>query len=74
MDDLRDELQTKFSEETTYQHNEIKRGNDRMQMLEDLLSQERSDRIESLDTQLLPINNQIEVAFKDLESERNARV
>ena len=50
MDDLRDELQTKFTEEETYQHNEIKRGNDRMHMLEELLAKERDDRIESLDS------------------------
>ena len=31
-----------------------------MQMLEDLLGKEKSDRIESLDTQLEPINKQID--------------
>ena len=37
MQDLRDELNKKFDEETDYQHSEIKRGNDRMQSLEDML-------------------------------------
>ena len=48
--DLRAELTEKFDTEEAHQHAEIKRGNDRMQFLEDLLSKERTDRIESLDT------------------------
>ena len=67
-------LTTKFNDEENYQHSEIKRGNDRMQALEDLLQKERDDRIESLDSQLNPINSGIEQAFKNLEAERNARV
>jgi len=39
-----------FGDETDYQNSEIKRGNDRMQALEDALAKERSDRIESLDS------------------------
>ena len=50
MADLHSELTVKFDDETDYQHSEIKRGNDRMQMLEELLNKERDDRIESLDT------------------------
>jgi hypothetical protein len=50
MDDLKDELTTKFNDEENYQHSEIKRGNDRMQALEDLLQKERDDRVESLDS------------------------
>ena len=45
-----------------------------MQHLEDYLAKERSDRIESLDSQLTPINEGIDKAFQDLEAERNARV
>ena len=74
MKDLNDELTVKFNDETEYQHSEIKRGNDRMQFLEDLLAKEKEDRIESLDTQLAPINEQIDKAFIDLEDERNSRV
>ena len=60
MADLHSELTLKFDDETSYQHSEIKRGNDRMQMLEELLNKERDDRIESLDTQLKPINEDID--------------
>ena len=74
MKDLNDELTVKFNDETDYQHSEIKRGNDRMQFLEELLAKEKEDRIESLDTQLAPINEQIDKAFIDLEDERNSRV
>ena len=45
-----------------------------MQALEDALAKEKSDRIESLDSQLAPINHGIETGFQDLEAERNARV
>ena len=48
--DLRAELTEKFDTEEAHQHSEIKRGNDRMQFLEDMLAKERTDRIESLDT------------------------
>ena len=63
MQDLHDELNVKFSEETDYQHSEIKRGNDRMQALEEMLAKEKADRIESLDTQLEPINASIDKAY-----------
>ena len=74
MQDLHDELTVKFDDETNYQHSEIKAGNDRMQALEELLNKEKEDRIESLDTQLEPINQAIDKAYQDLETERNARV
>mmetsp|Transcript_3411 Transcript_3411/g.5761 ORF Transcript_3411/g.5761 Transcript_3411/m.5761 type:complete len:108 (+) Transcript_3411:264-587(+) len=74
MIDLREELTLKFDTETDYQHSEIKRGNDRMQFLEELLQKEKDDRIESLNSQLEPINEQIDQAFNDLEDERNGRV
>ena len=45
-----------------------------MQELEEALALEKSDRIESLDTQLKPINEAIDQAFKDLDDERNSRV
>lgn len=50
MQDLREELTKTFDDETDYQNSEIKRGNDRMQHLEDYLQKERTDRIESLDS------------------------
>ena len=56
MVDLHEELQTQYDEETAYQTEEIARANERMTALEELLSKERADRIESLDTQLEPIN------------------
>ena len=45
-----------------------------MQALEEALNLEKTDRIESLDTQLKPINDRIDTAFKDLDDERNGRV
>ena len=45
-----------------------------MKHLEDMLNKERDDRIESLDSQLTPINDGIDKAFQDLETERNGRV
>ena len=74
MTDLRAEMNHVFDTENDYQNSEIMRGNDRMQELEDMLKQEREDRIESLDSQLEPINNDIDKAYEDLEAERNARV
>jgi|694.fasta_scaffold134868_3 hypothetical protein len=41
MSELNIELNTKFTNEKTHQTNEYKRGNDRMQYLEDLLKKER---------------------------------
>ena len=43
-------------------------------MLEELLNKEKEDRIESLDTQLEPINQQIDKGYQDLDDERSSRV
>ena len=45
-----------------------------MQFLEDMLAKEKSDRIESLNSQLEPINKQIDQGYTDLDNERNGRV
>ena len=45
MKDLSDELTEKLGTETDYQSSEIKRENDRMHMLEELLGKEKEDRI-----------------------------
>ena len=47
---MKEELTVTFNDETDYQNSELKRGNDRMQQLEDMLAKEKSDRIESLQT------------------------
>ena len=59
---------------TKYTSIRLEKGNNRMQQLEELLAKEKADRIESLDTQLEPINADIDKAFNDLDIERNARV
>jgi len=55
MADLTDELNTRVKEETDYMEAERVRGHDRMAHLEDMLRQEREDRISSLENQLNPI-------------------
>ena len=45
-----------------------------MTQLENMLAKERSDRIQSLNDQLAPINAQMDKNFVDLEAEKNARV
>ena len=45
-----------------------------MQALEDMLAKEKADRIQSLNDQLDPINEQMDKNFVDLEIEKNARV
>ena len=55
MADLTDELNTRVKEETDYMEAERVRGQDRMAHLEDMLRQEREDRISSLENQLNPI-------------------
>ena len=67
-------MENTFNTENEYQQSEYKRGNDRMQYLEDLLAKERNDRITSLNDQLDPINAQMNKNFADLEAEKNARV
>ena len=48
MSDLNDEMTEVFNTENEYQLSEIKRGNDRMKFLEDLLQKEKDDRVQSL--------------------------
>ncbi len=45
-----------------------------MQHLEDMLAQEREDRIRDLNDQLTPIDNQIAQLNDALDEERNQRV
>ena len=45
-----------------------------MQFLEDELARERSDRIQSLNDQLDPVNKGMDTEFANLEAEKNARV
>ena len=45
-----------------------------MQHLEDELDRERTDRIQSLNDQLEPINKGMDLEFANLEAEKNARV
>ena len=45
-----------------------------MTHLEQMLAQEKADRIQSLADQLAPINAQIEVNTRDLDDERSDRV
>jgi len=49
MADLTDELNTRVKEETDYMEAERVRGHDRMAHLENMLRQEREDRISSLE-------------------------
>ena len=72
--DLDTEMENKFNTENEYQESEYRRGNDRMTQLENMLAKERSDRIQSLNDQLAPINAQMDKNFVDLEAEKNARV
>ena len=74
MTELDAELDDKFNTEKQYQEDEYKRGYDRMQALEDMLAKEKADRIQSLNDQLDPINEQMDKNFVDLEIEKNARV
>jgi hypothetical protein len=45
-----------------------------MTHLEEMLAQEKADRIQSLADQLAPINAQIEINNNDLDAERSDRV
>lgn len=67
-------LDENFKTESSYQQNEIKRGYDRMQELEDRCAKERSDRISSLEDQLNPLRNQMDINRHGLTEERNNRV
>ena len=74
MKDLHQDLTDTFNTETEYQQSEYKRGYDRMAHLEQMLKQERDDRIQSLSDQLAPIHAEMSKDFADLEAEKNARV
>jgi hypothetical protein len=74
MNELTDELNTKIQEETDYMESERVRGHDRMAYLEELVRKEREDRIESLDSQLKPINKNLRDIQNGIDAERNARV
>ena len=67
-------MNTKFNNENKYQSDEYERGYGRMKFLEDELARERSDRIQSLNDQLDPINKGMDTEFANLEAEKNARV
>lgn len=71
---LHQDLDDTFKKESKYQADEIKRGYDRLKALDDMCAQERADRIQDLDDQLAPINDQIDINNKDLDDERNQRV
>lgn len=59
MNELSDELNFKIKEETDYMESERVRGHDRMAYLEELVRKEREDRIDSLDSQLRPVNKNL---------------
>lgn len=74
MNELSEELNTRIKDEEEYMSNECKRGHDRMAMLEEMITKEKEDRIESLDTQLQPIRKDLTDIQNAIDAERNARV
>ena len=74
MSDLDTKLSNQFKDESDYQASEYKRGYDRIEHLENMLKKEREDRIRSLDEQLAPIHDEMDLDFVNLEAERTARV
>ena len=74
MAQLTEELNTRVKEETDYMEAERVRGNDRMAHLENMVRQEREDRIESLESQLNPVRRDLREIEAGVESERNSRV
>ena len=74
MNQLSDELTTRITEETDYMESERVRGHDRMAYLENLISKEKSDRVESLESQLQPMRKDIRGIETGIEQERNSRV
>ncbi len=74
MADLISQLNQRIKEETEYMEAERVRGHDRMQHLEDLVRQEREDRIASLESQLNPIRANLRGIESAIDAERNARV
>jgi septal ring factor EnvC (AmiA/AmiB activator) len=59
LQDLTDQLNTRVREETEYMEAERVRGHDRMAHLEQMVAKEREDRIESLESQLNPIRQDL---------------
>ena len=74
MNQLSDELTARITEETDYMESERVRGHDRMAYLENLISTEKSDRVESLESQLQPMRKDIRGIETGIEQERNSRV
>ena len=72
--DLTEQLNTRVREETEYMEAERVRGHDRMQHLENMVKQEREDRIQSLEDQLNPIRANLRAIESGIDAERNARV
>lgn len=48
-----------IKEEEEYEESEIKKAHDRMSVLENMIVLEREDRIQSLETQLIPIRQDL---------------
>ena len=74
LQDMTDLLNLRVKEETDYMEAERVRGHDRMQHLENLVKQEREDRIQSLEDQLNPIRADLRGIEAGIDAERNARV
>jgi len=72
--DLHVEMTDTFEAESDYQRKEYERGYGRIEQLENMLKQERDDRLSSLDDQLKPVRAQMTKNFADLETEKNTRV
>lgn len=72
--ELTDQLNLRVKEETDYMEAERVRGHDRMAALEAMVSKEREDRIESLRSQLEPIQRDLREIETAVVTERNARV
>ena len=72
--ELTEQLNTRVKEETDYMEAERVRGHDRMAALENMVRQEREDRINSLESQLNPIRANLRGIESGIDAERNARV
>lgn len=49
MSDLTDQLNVRIKDEKEYMENEVTKGHDRMAALEEMIRQEREDRVASLE-------------------------
>lgn len=74
MAELTDELNRRLADEREYMDLEIYRAHTRMQRLEGKVSLEKTERIQSLDTQLTPIRADLASIQNSIDAERNARV